>query len=135
MRESPDTQASRRPEPFGLPGWTVRVNHGFASVVEVGGELTRSGIDFVTEAIYAERQKPVVVDLADCGFIDAAGVALLRTATRSFARHGQPLLIAGARGRVERTLALSGISSESYPSAAQALQSLTPEEVDLREAL
>lgn len=57
----------------------------------------------------AERPARLVVDLADCPFVDAAALAALLDAHRTASRYGGVLVLLGCQPRVVRALSLTGL--------------------------
>lgn len=81
-------------------------------VVAVRGDLDLATVEPVRARIeHALQARPdqLVVDLTDCGFIDATALGMLLDAHRSCARRGARLTLAGCSARVERLLSLTGL--------------------------
>ena len=80
--------------------------------VEVEGDLDKDVLPQVVEQLdqaLAARPAEVVVDLQDCPFVDATGLAALVDAHRSAARRGARLILANCSPRVLRLLSLTGL--------------------------
>lgn len=94
---------------------TVRVRHqpGY-SIIRVAGE-----VDILTAPRLRERLaalagagRPVIADLAQVSFIDAAGLRVLATAARQAAGSGGSLHVASDRYVVWRLFTLTGLDRE-----------------------
>lgn len=83
-----------------------------AIVVDVDGDLDRTVLPQVVEQLdqaLDARPQEVVVDLEDCSFVDATGLAALVEAHRSAVRRGSMLVLANCSPRVLRLLSLTGL--------------------------
>ena len=82
--------------------------NGMPYVVEVGGDIDIATVDGleapVIEAIQA-GQRPVILDLSECPFIDSSGLRLLLRAHHLLFDDG-----AGARGRVMAVVARDDVA-------------------------
>lgn len=81
-------------------------------VVDVHGDLDRTVLPQVVEqldAALAADAEEVVVDLEECPFVDATGLAALVEAHRRAARRGATLTLAKCTPRVLRLLSLTGL--------------------------
>ena len=81
-------------------------------VVDVHGDLDRTALPQVVEqldAALAAKPEEVVVDLEECPFVDATGLAALVDAHRRAARRGATLTLAKCSPRVLRLLSLTGL--------------------------
>ena len=75
----------------------------------LGGELDLAGVSDVTGALdelLARRPQPLVLDLADLGFLDSSGVALLIR----LANHFEPVRIRSAAAPVRRVIEVLGLA-------------------------
>jgi anti-sigma B factor antagonist len=89
----------------------VRRNDGTV-ILSISGELdVASAADFdLARAEALSTGLPVVIDLAECEFIDSSGVAgIIRTFDRA-TDADQPFALAGSGPQVRRVLDLSGMS-------------------------
>ena len=80
--------------------------------VSVVGELDIRTLARVREQLQdalAERPVRLVVDLADCPFVDAAALAALLEAHRTASRYGGLIVLLGCQPRVLRVLSLTGL--------------------------
>jgi anti-anti-sigma factor len=93
--------------------------------VRVAGELDLAVADRLQKALEkaAEGYDRVLVDLGACEFIDSTGIATILQARAQMAEKGQWLAIFGARGQVERILAVTGLAANGlvFATAADAL--------------
>jgi anti-sigma B factor antagonist len=106
---------------------TIRVREEAGHViVSVGGEIDIATVAQLRERLYvlAASGRPLVVDLDQASFIDAAGLgALVGTAQRA-AEHGADLRIVCTRPQIRRPFELTGLD-EHIPlvrTRAEALQ-------------
>ena len=77
--------------------------------VTVRGDLDRLGVrSLLAHVRYAESRgsRSLVVDLADCGFIDQVGVAVLLDAARRARRDGREFAVADPPPPVSRAFGL-----------------------------
>ncbi len=80
--------------------------------LSVTGELDARSLARVRAQLLdalAERPARLVVDLADCPFVDAAALAALLDAHRTASRYGGVLVLLGCQPRVVRALSLTGL--------------------------
>lgn len=78
---------------------------GSACRVTVRGDLDRVGVrSLLAHVRYAEQRgsRALVVDLADCGFIDRVGVSVLLDAARRARRDGRGFAVADPPPPVSR---------------------------------
>ncbi len=81
-------------------------------VVTVRGDLDLATVEPVrARLLHALDAQPdqLVVDLNECGFIDASALGMLLDAHRTCARRGARLTLAGCSTRVQRLLSLTGL--------------------------
>jgi anti-anti-sigma factor len=64
----------------------------------------------VGEAV-ASAARTIVVDLADCTFLDSSGLGVIVRAGRTLETQRRTLMITGARGIVRRVLELAAIDN------------------------
>ena len=94
--------ARRAPDPVG-PGVVV---------VEVQGDLDAARVPRVRallEDAVSVRPQRLVVDLANCSFLDASGLTVLLDVHRRQCRVGGVLTLRGCSPRVMRLLSLTGL--------------------------
>ena len=80
--------------------------------VDVVGDLDLSAVPRMREQLHAHLEaKParLVVDLTQCGFIDASALAMLLDVHRKAWRYGGVLTLRGCSPRVLRLLSLTGL--------------------------
>jgi len=91
------TQSTLSPSTPRIYGLTVSVlSEGRATIVALRGEADAATVPALSEAldrIIAGRQGPVIIDLAETGFIDSATVRVLSRAAAVLARAGRPLSV------------------------------------------
>lgn len=81
-------------------------------VVEVVGDLDLASVARVRETLHdalSVRPERLVVDLRDCGFVDASALAMLLDVHRRACRTGGVLTLRGCSPRVLRLLSLTGL--------------------------
>ena len=106
---------------------TIRIRHTPKYVlVAVAGEIDIATVAGLRERLVAlaARGRPLVTDLDQVGFIDAAGLGALVGAARLAAEHGGGLHVVCARQQVRRLFRITGLD-HSIPLArtlAEALQ-------------
>jgi anti-sigma B factor antagonist len=108
---------------------TIRVRHerGYA-IVSVAGEIDIATVARLRECLFglAASGCPLVVDLDQVSFTDAAGLGVLVGAARRAAASGTSLHVACARRQTRRLFGLTGLDRQ-IPLArtlAQAMESL-----------
>ena len=122
---SPVGSGAQRSTPDGE--LTIRVRHTPKYVlVAVAGEIDIATVAGLRERLVtlAARGRPLVTDLDQVGFIDAAGLGALAGAARVAAEHGGGLHVVCARQQVRRLFRITGLD-HSIPLArtlAEALQ-------------
>lgn len=69
---------------------------------------------------------PVILDLAGLEYMSSAGLRALLTLKRDREKSGNPVVLAGCRGLVDKVIRVSGFGQIFwlYPSATDALQSM-----------
>ncbi len=85
---------------------------GSEPVLAVEGTLDLATVARVrgqVEDLLGTRPTRLVVDLTDCGFVDASALAMLLEAHRRMARNGGVLTLRGCSPRVLRLLSLTGL--------------------------
>lgn len=85
---------------------------GDEAVVAVRGDLdlaTAPRVRAMLEDALAARPARLVVDLADCTFVDASSLSMLLEAHRRMARAGGVLVLRECSPRVQRLLSITGL--------------------------
>lgn len=85
---------------------------GDEAVVAVRGDLdlsTAPRVRATLEDALAARPARLVVDLADCTFVDASSLTMLLEAHRRMCRAGGVLVLRGCSPRVQRLLSITGL--------------------------
>ena len=80
--------------------------------VDVVGDLDLAAVPRVRERLHAalaDKPARLVVDLAQCGFVDASALAMLLDVHRRTSRYGGVLTLRGCSPRVLRLLSLTGL--------------------------
>ena len=80
--------------------------------VDVVGDLDHAAVPRMRERLHASLAgKParLVVDLTQCGFVDASALAMLLDVHRRACRYGGVLTLRGCSPRVLRLLSLTGL--------------------------
>jgi anti-sigma B factor antagonist len=100
------------------------------SIITVAGEIDIATAPRLCEplAALARSGRPVIVDLDQVTFIDAAGLRVLAAAARQAAAHRGSLHVISARHQVRQVFALTGLDRQ-IPLArtrAEALAGLPP---------
>ena len=106
---------------------SFRVETAFVDGVErisPRGELDRAAVGDLELSLLTANDRPVVLDLTDCAFIDSSGIALIVEHWRQ--RDGR-LTLAGARSQTARILEVTGIGAtigafDSFEEACAALK-------------
>jgi anti-anti-sigma factor len=80
-------------------------------LVTLAGELDYAAVAGLRERLFAltASGRPVVADLDQVSFIDAAGIGVLAGAARRAAVHGSTLLVVCARRQTRRLFRLTGL--------------------------
>lgn len=81
-------------------------------VVEVVGDLDLASVERVRETLHdalSVRPEQLVVDLRDCGFVDASALEMLLDVHRRACRTGRVVTLRGCSPRVLRLLSLTGL--------------------------
>lgn len=121
---------SGTPRPIPDDELTIRVRHAPNYVlVAVAGEVDIATVAGLRERLVAlaAGSRPLVTDLDQVSFIDAAGLGALAGAARLAAGHGSSLHVVCARQQVRRLFRITGLD-RSIPLArtlAEALQIMT----------
>ena len=109
---------------------TIRVRHAPRyALVAIAGEIDIATVAGLRERLVALAVggRPLVADLDQVSFIDAAGLGALACAARLAAEHGSGLHVVCARPQVRRLFRITGLD-RSIPLArtlAEALQIMT----------
>jgi len=93
---------------------TIRVQEEDAYViVAVGGEIDIATAGQLRDQLYAlaTGSRPLIADLDQATFIDAAGLGALVGASRRAAQHGARLQVVCARPQIRRLFELTGLDS------------------------
>ena len=80
--------------------------------VDVAGDLDVAAVPRMREQLHAalaDRPARLVVDLTQCGFVDASALAMLLDVHRRAWRYGGVLTLRGCSPRVLRLLSLTGL--------------------------
>jgi anti-sigma B factor antagonist len=125
MSQPHSRQAARVP-PFSLE--EASLENGDALVV-VHGELDLFTAPDLREQLRVQidrRPARLVVDLADCSFVDASGCHALLTASRRLAGHGGRLAIVNTNPAIARVFAVMGLDElfPVVPTRAEAVAAL-----------
>jgi anti-sigma B factor antagonist len=127
------TRASRRSEEFRPLEFTREDLADGVLLFAVEGELEAASADRLGDAVFAAldgQDTNVVLDLAECSFIDSTGLAvLLRIARRVPGRDGTPgLAIVQGQRQVRRIFEITKLDGRLrlFPTRAEAIASLTP---------
>lgn len=99
--------------------------------VSVSGELdeaTAPRLREALEAVMEQVDRPVVVDLSGCEFIDSTGLSLLVESQRRLAESDRSFAVCSVRPEVGRLLELTGIDTAIglYETREEAASSLRP---------
>jgi anti-sigma B factor antagonist len=91
----------------------VRLQPGY-SIITVAGEVDIATAPRLREllAALARSGRPVIADLDQVTFIDAAGLRVLAAAARQAAAHGGSLHVISARHQVRQVFALTGLDRQ-----------------------
>jgi anti-sigma B factor antagonist len=126
-------RASRRPEEFRPLEFKREDLADGVLMFAVEGELDAASADRLSEAVFATLDgegAKVVLDLAECSFIDSTGLAvLLRIARRVQPRDGSPgLAVVEGQLQVRRIFEITKLDGRLavFPTRAEAIASLTP---------
>ena len=96
--------------------------------ISVKGELDLAVADRLDAAIDAagESCAGLVIDLADCEFIDSTGIAMIVRAHHRFEGEGRRLVVCCPADQVERVLAITGLAEDGlvYESLDEAVAAL-----------
>lgn len=82
---------------------------GSTTTLRLRGDLDDAAGGVLRDCVAATPSGPVVVDLADLGFIDSAGIWSLVAVQRSLRNERRRLQVVGARGQVLSVLEMSGV--------------------------
>jgi anti-anti-sigma factor len=91
------------------------VEEGEGYVVEASGELDLGAVEAMTRAVMAVRaarlwaDQPLVIDLADVGFMDSEGLRALLVARQLGGGSPRSVVLRNPSERVLATLALAGL--------------------------
>ena len=92
---------------------TMTFPQGVGAVrVDVVGDLDVAAVPRMRERLHAalaDKPAQLVIDLTDCGFIDASALAMLLDVHRRTWRYGGVLTLRGCSPRVLRLLSLTGL--------------------------
>jgi anti-anti-sigma factor len=92
--------------------------------IEVRGELDRAVAEQSTKPLgSAGGHREVLVDLAQCDFVDSAAIEAILQAERLLALEGRRIAVVGAKGQVLRILTVLGLTDRGllFSTAAEAL--------------
>ena len=111
---------------------TIRVRRDqWYAIVTAAGEIDIATVNQLRERLFAlaEDSRPVIVDLDQVSFIDAAGLGVLVGAARRAATHGTSLHVVCARPQTRRLVGLTRLDSQirlarTLDEALQALATL-----------
>jgi anti-sigma B factor antagonist len=106
----------------------VRREPGGHAVITVAGEVDIASVTRLRERLFAlaDDGRPLIVDLDQVSFIDAAGLGALAGAARRAGAHGASLHVVCARPRIRPLFRLTGLDrplrlARTLPEAVQAL--------------
>lgn len=106
---------------------TIRVRRepGYA-IVTVAGEVDYAAASQLRARLsaLAAEGRPLVADLDQVGFIDAAGLGVLAGTARQAACHGASLHVVCARHRTRRLFRIAGLDLPLAGTLAEALRAL-----------
>jgi anti-sigma B factor antagonist len=93
--------------------------------IQVAGELDLAVAERLREALERCQGPHVLVDLADCRFIDSTGIATLVRAHQSAAGEGRLLAVHSPRDQVRRVFEISGLTANGlvFETREEALSS------------
>jgi RNA polymerase sigma-B factor len=99
---------------------TIRVLHGDAAVVQVGGVVDFVSAPMLRAVLHTliEDAPEVVVDLAGTTLLDGYSVGVLVSTQRFAGKHECALRVRGARGQVRRVLDITGVAKLCDPPEA-----------------
>jgi anti-sigma B factor antagonist len=94
--------------------------------IKVEGELDLAVSEELRSTLdrAADEGLDVLVDLAECDFIDVSGVTVLVRADDRLAAAGRQLLLCGVRGQVRRVLWVTGLDGTKDGAAAPLRQAV-----------
>jgi anti-anti-sigma factor len=95
--------------------------------IEIHGELDLAVADRLQEAIdRGAGHRQILIDLADCDFIDSTGIAVILRAHNQLEEKGRRLSVCEANSQVLRVLTVTGLTANGlvFESAAQVLRAL-----------
>jgi anti-sigma B factor antagonist len=97
--------------------------HAGAAVVHVSGELDLASAPRLAEALTELVADPVVIDLAECTFLDSAGMGVLLAYARALSDSGRSLRVAAADPRILRVLHITAVDTliSVHPDVESAL--------------
>ncbi len=102
-----------------------------ASVLHVKGEVDLSTHEHLSDELtsLASEDRPIVVELSECDFIDSSGIRALLVGGRAVAESdagADRLVLAGAVPQVSRILEMTGVGDAlpMYPGLDEALAAL-----------
>jgi anti-anti-sigma factor len=93
-------------------------------MIEVRGELDFAVAEQLRQALgSAGGHREVLVELAQCDFVDSAAIEEILQAERLLALEGRPIAVVGAKGQVLRFLTVLGLTDRGlvFSVAAEAL--------------
>lgn len=108
-----------------------------ASVLHVNGEVDLSTHQHLSDELtsLAGEDRPIVVELSECDFIDSSGIRALLVGGRAVAESdagADRLVLAGAGPQVSRILEMTGVGDAlpMYPGLDEALAALAAPSAD-----
>ena len=96
--------------------------------IGVSGELDLAVAEQLREAIERCGSSHILIDLADCEFIDSTGIAVLVRARQASAREGRLVAAHSPSDQVLRVFEITGLTDNGFvfPTRAEALSSAVP---------
>jgi len=84
--------------------------------IAVAGELDRAVVGELASALdrVAAQGLDVLLNFAECAFIDVSGVEVLVRCDEELARQGRQLLLCGTTGQVRRMLWVTGLAGVNH---------------------
>ena len=102
-----------------------------ATILRVTGEIDLSTHERLADELteLAAKGRPIVIDMADCDFVDSSGIRSLLIGQRAAGDAGASVALAGASPQVTRVLEVTGVGRAipMHPDVGAALDSLTSE--------
>jgi anti-anti-sigma factor len=86
----------------------------------IGGEVER--LEAAVAGLLKKEQKKFILDITGLEYIDSSGVGMLVSSLTQVKKAGGELRLAGANGRIQRILSMTGVNSlfPMFPTLADA---------------